>query len=431
LGQLESNLSNETNGADVAVLDNSTLSGYRYNAGGVLSVLAFCGAWLLSTQAQAIEPESIEWGIFDFTPTLSADFGRDDNIFQRDAEAISSYLGIVAPQVRMSLQNNSSRYSLEVEVMEGLFSHSPQDEYRDWRFSANAYHELNSRNSLNIDINYLKDHENRGSDLTRYSELPDNIILYDQLDYALRYQFGSEDSRGRLVFEYEGLSKEYIDQNNVTTGQDYSRHEYSTAFYYNARSRSQFFVELKRTDIAYQDDQVISANSDFQLGLDSAETYAYLGIDWDASSRLDGSLKVGSSQKQYTARSSSDATGLSYEGQLVWSPLSYSKVALNADQGFDESVGFADGRQRTNTSIRWEHEWSYRLRSVVTLSQLDFDYLGENLTEEYTDLSVGLTLTVARWLDLRVELMRNQLNSTRQGFGFKQNNILVGFNASL
>jgi len=414
----------------VAVLDISTASGYRLHVGRVISAIVVCAVWLFSTASEAIEPESIEWGIFDFTPTLTADFGRDDNVFQRDAEAISTYLAIVAPQIRVSMQNNYSRYSLEVEAMEGIFSHSPQDEYRDWRYSLSAYHELNSRNSLNIDLNYRTDHENRGSDLTRYSELPDNIILYDQVDYELRYQFGSEESRGRLVFEHGGLSKQYVSQDNVTVGQDFQRREYTAEFQYNSRSRSMFFIELTRADITYEADQVLTT-SDFSLGLDSTETYAYLGVDWNASSNLDGNLKVGSSAKKYAQRSSSDETGLSYDGEVTWSPLSYSMFTLSASQGFDESIGFADGRQRTEARVRWEHEWSYRLRSVVTLSQLDFDYLGESLTEQYTDLSVGLTLRVARWLDLRVELMRNQLNSTREGFGFKQNNILVGFNASL
>jgi len=416
-------------GEKLAVWISTTASKYRLYVGRVFSAAVFFCACVFSTNSLAIDPAPVKWGVFDFTPTLTADFSRDDNIFQRDQEAVSSFISIIAPQLEISMQNNNSRYALTLEVIEGTYSNSPEDEYTDWNLGGNVYHEFNSRNALTANITYGRGHENRGTDLTRYSELPENILLFDELQYDMTYTYGSDSARGRLVFEYLGEAKTYASVGEVTAGQDLRRHEVSGAFHYAALGGTKFFVEMRHADIAYSDGSQLAITA--QESRDSSETYTYLGMNWDSSSQFNGDFKVGNGSKEFATGSSSDSNNISYAGRLEWSPLSYSRLSLRANQKFDESLGFADARMRVDTTLRWDHVWNNRLRSVVSISHLDFDYIGEDLSEQYTDFSIGFTYSVTRWLDLRLELLNNKLVSSEEGFGFQQNNILVGFNASL
>jgi hypothetical protein len=165
--------------------------------------------------------------------------------------------------------------------------------------------------------------------------------------------------------------------------------------------------------------------------LDSEERYGFVGIEWEATASTTGSIRIGTGEKDFEDPDRVDLDDPSYELGLTWSPLTYSTFTFNASRLFDETTGQGDSIDRTSYFGAWNHAWTDRLSSVVSASLSSEEYAGSLRDDDLTYISVGMTYSVARWFDVRLEVALDERESGVASFNYERTVFAIGFDASL
>jgi len=389
-----------------------------------------CTLLQINQASFGVEPGALQIGNFDVTPTLSMDLQDNDNIFRRLDDEQDSLILITAPRIDASLQDGVNRYNFHAEIIDGSYRATSEDDFTDWSIGGEAHMELDSRNIFDLNLRHFSTHENRGTGLSQYRELPLKPHFVDQQEAGLRYQFGNENSNGRLVFDTSFLGYEYTSSTAFTDEFSYDRVNLGGTFYLNVLARTELLFQVLHTTVDYSDDPSRGNPLGFN-SRDSDETYAYVGVAWEATGTTTGTIKIGVGEKDFASNSRVDIDEPSYEASLSWAPLSYSILNFNAERSFDESFGLGDAREMTEFGVTWDHNWSTRFATHVGASYQDFDYVGIDLSDTFEVYSAGISYAFARWLDLRMEFVSDTRDTNENLFGYEQNMLVLGFDASL
>jgi hypothetical protein len=109
--------------------------------------------------------------------------------------------------------------------------------------------------------------------------------------------------------------------------------------------------------------------------LDSTERKYLVGVTWEATANTTGIFKVGTAKKDFKDASLRDFSGTGWDGQIKWSPLTYSNVDFTVSKSPGEStIGNASFDTRYGAS--WNHAWNSRFSTVASYNNTDTDYQG-------------------------------------------------------
>jgi hypothetical protein len=351
-------------------------------------------------------------------------------MFLADTNEQSSNRTIFSPRLEAVIQSESgSGFSIAAQVDEGNFSLTDVDDYTDWRLDAAATVQLDSRNLLSLSAGMFNTREQRGTGFSQGSFFASTPDEYEDTNLSASYQYGTQGSAGRIVLEVRSYDKSY-DNNFITTQfRDREDMNYNAAFYWAVSPRTDIFAEYRTTDVNYKTDptNVLGAPD----SLDSDESYTYVGINWQASAATSGTFKLGYSEKEFTDADRADDRGLSYDLNILWSPLSYSSVNFNAFQGFGEAVGVGNASFTTSYGATWQHSWSDNLTSSLVISAIEDEMVGSARTDDTENLSFRVDYGVKRWLDVYVSATYTDKESSFGIFNFQENAIAIGIDLSL
>ena len=377
----------------------------------------------------AVEPQPIEAGAFNIIPTVTVDLQDTDNMFLSNANEVDSRLTIISPRLEAVTESNGNSLSLFGQVDEANFSATDEDDYTDWRIGGDAHLQMNVRNSLDFNAGIFRTREMRGTGFSQGGFLPTSPDRYEETTYGASYQFGTNDSFGRLVLSANSYDKSYRNNRITTQFRDREDMDFSGAFYLNISPRTDVFVEYIQSDIDYGTDPLVIAGSPDSL--DSDEDYYYVGVSWEASGATTGSLKVGRGEKEFDDIDRGEGDLTSWEANILWEPLSYSAVNFTASQSFDEATGVGNALEARRYSINWQHGWSDNLTSTVNWYTSDDEYTGSTRQDDIDALSFRLDYSVQRWFDVYVSFSQDERSSNFGNFNYEQNVAAIGFQASL
>jgi len=383
----------------------------------------------LNSLVQAVEPNSIQVGAIDLIPTLKLDVSQDDNIFRTPEDEVESVITILAPKLQAVIQSNTNLFSLEAEALKGEYEATSEDDFDDWRVAANAHIEITRRNILDFSYSFDDTHEVRGTGFSEGANIPDKPDEYEQTRFDFRYQFGTNESIGRLVFNTGYSDKEYTNNLDVTVFRDREDDRLGATFYINLSPRTAILLEYRQTKIDYVTDLPFLAGG--LDTLDSEETYAFVGIEWEATAQISGSIRVGRGEKDFVDVDRFAIDEPIYEVGLQWTPLSYSTIDFSASSLFDEANGTGNAIERDTLSLRWQHDWSDRFSTIVTASRMDEVYGGSLREDELNNFSVGIKYAFARWLDFHMEVIKDDRESTQSALVYDRPVFSLGFEMSL
>ncbi len=377
----------------------------------------------------AVDPQPIEAGAFNLIPTVTVDVKDTDNMFLSSANEVDSRIYIVSPRLEAVAEGNGNSLRLVGQIDEANFSATDEDDYTDWRVSGDAHLQMDLRNAFDFNAGFFRTREMRGTGFSQGGFLPTTPDRYEETTFGGSYQFGTNESLGRLVLSADSYDKSYRNNRFTTQFRDREDMDYSGALYFNISPRTDIFVEYIQRTVDYGTDPLAIAG--VPDSLDSDEDYLYVGVSWEVTGSTTGSLKLGQGEKKFDDADRVDADDSVWEANILWEPLSYSAVSFTAKQGFGEAVGQGSFQDTTNYNINWQHSWSESLRSTVNWYTSDDTYVGSSRQDDMDLLSIRLDYSVQRWFDVYVSYQQDERSSSFSSFNYEQNLMAIGFAASL
>jgi hypothetical protein len=374
----------------------------------------------------AKEGPAIVAGPFSLEPALGSELRYDDNIFRSAASVESSWIMILAPRLLARFEPRKHRFDLAYRGEYGWYFDSSPDNYVDHRFGAGAYLDLTARSNLDFIGSYDDAHENRGTGQTEgflpALNIPPDPDRFQLAKFRGRFSYGSRRAKGRLVFEAGYRDLEFTNHQQRTRFANRDGIYGDTTFFYRVRPKVSLLLDAKVTEFNYQYDRPL------QSSLDSTELLFRLGATWDTTAKTTGIVKMGYVQKDFDSGDRIDASDVSWEVDISWSPRTYSHLEFQTARYPDETTGGGSFVVNTQASVMWRHEWADRIQSRVSARYLDQEFLDSfnNRQQQTDEYSFVLNYQMRRWLNWEVGVDINSRDSNIGRFVFDENIYRMG-----
>ncbi len=375
----------------------------------------------LTAQVAAQEEGRIQLGNVDLIPELNSQLSYIDNVTYAsdDAENISSWVSVVAPQIKAVTRFSTHELALAYRIERGDYFDSDADNYTDHLLRFHGDFEFGSRHRLDATATYEDGHDERGR---RYSNGNGNALTevdtFKQSGIEGTYSFGALSARGRLDLNAGYSSLDYDNDVGVYLFRDRSYADIGAAFAYKIGGQTHAVVEVESTDITYD------WASDPTNPLDSVENSVLAGVTWRSSATTKGFVKAGYKEKDFDSVLREDFSGAEWEVGMMWSPLTYSHFELATSADTRETNSDADFIETRDYRATWTHEWVERFSTKAALIYFQDEYVGsptEDRTDDVTRVDVSADYQFRRWLSLGLFYQFSNRDSDREDVTFDRN----------
>lgn len=380
------------------------------------SSLAVAVSMAVCANAWAVDPQSINItdGIM-FTPTLEVGERYDSNIRAVETGEESSYVTSISPTLALAAEGRKSAYVLSYTADMDIFHSSRDDDNTDHHLTADAGFEFNSRNRLLLNAGYHNVENTASLDQTVEND------KYSTSDIGGLYTFGAETARTQVDFGANYQELRYQNSNGLNADKERDTTALKTTVYYRLGPKTRALVEGRHTDYDYTSNDPLDS---YNLGLLG-------GVTWEATAKTTGTVKIGGESKRFDISNQNDKSGALWEVGVAWMPRTYSTFELTTRGGLDEGYDNASAIDVQTTSLNWEHAWLERLSSTAFISYADQEYLDIDRDDKLTNLGLGLSYEMRRWLDLGVGYTFSDNDSSAATESYERHIMSVSFTASL
>jgi len=382
----------------------------------LLSALFLLNAWVYAVNSEKIK---FPVGFGSISPSIELKTIYDDNIFSDDdgSGVKKSWIGIVRPGIAWSVQKGLNRYNIKYSFESGTFFSSHDDDYLDHRLTSGAHFDFGIRNQLDLDFGFLKRHERRGTGLNDNSDSTfiEEPIEYRDLIAKAKYTYGASTAKGRIILDASYLDRKYDNFEQRYEQYDRSESLLGATFLYRFRPNSALFFQTNHKMVRYKNDPVSSDK------LDNNETSAFVGITWASTVKTTGIAKIGYEKKDFRSSEYKTHTFVPWSLGLTWSPRSYSTFELTGSRSADESRGTGIFIQSTELLLGWNHSWSERISSGVSLKFANDDYKGSSRKEDTRTFDMGLDYLLTRTIVLGAAYRNENRDSNETDKDYKRN----------
>lgn len=360
--------------------------------------LAAAAFLVTAPNALAIEPAAAQWGPVYVAPTLDVEMRYVDNLFRSEREEKSTWVLDTLPKIKAWLQNGNNTYSASVQIQDFAYKDSSDDAFTDIQAHLDIHHEFNAKNTLNLNAEWYDGHEQRGTGLTEggIAELIDEPVELETTRYGGDYTFGSNTSTGRLQLGYQYLETEYQNFREQTQYRDREADTLNGIFFWKLGPKTDLLVEVRYIDTQYDTDRL----EDPAGSLDSEELNYFLGVQWDATAKTSGSIRLGMYDREYDSAGRKEDDGFSWEVDVDYKPRSYSNFNFGTRRYSQETNGLGNAINTEEYTVKWDHDWSGRSSTHVGFLLADDDYEGSRRADDRTEFQASYRYAVKRWFDV-------------------------------
>lgn len=391
------------------------------------------GAILLSSLSTAVASEenaiSLNLAGFKFTPKLGFEQNYIDNLFySEEGDEVSSFVSIINPSWHLSAGEHKYKLSLDQEIAAGFYSESEDDNYVDHKLKLGAFLAINSKNELFAEFKLSNSHEDRGATrgLGQTSSDLDEPNTFQRLNSNLYYMLGNQDSSGRLKASVGMGSLTFSNNEELTIFREYDDVSARAEFFWNISDKTDFLVGAGLQSFEYQNLLATTRDSDQQ-------NY-FTGMSWQGFAKTKATVKIGRVSKQFVNVSDrDDFSGNHWSVDLNWLPRSYSALTLQASQNVKETYSDGDFIDERRWLGRWNHGWSDRYSTTLSLVSAVEDFVGSSNDREDDVLQYIFQFDVQmrRWLSLGVSAARSSRESTDESLNYTRHKLGVNLELSL
>lgn len=383
-----------------------------------LFITAFSLAGLVASGLTlAIEPQYVQLGPVNVTPTVKVKPAYIDNLFRSSQNEKETWALITTPKLEAWIQRGLDTYSLTYTLTDSRYSSLHDDDTTDHLLNLNIHHQFNVRNTLEIKGEYFDGHEQRGTGLAEggFAQLIDEPIELQRRRFGGEYTYGTRASRGRLVLEAKTESIEYQNFREVSRYRDRNQDTVSGTFFWGVGPKTHALAEIRYIDTEYDRD-ADPANS-----LDSDEVDYLVGLSWDATSRLSGGARVGLSDRQYDSGLRDDTKRFMWEADITFAPKSYSVWNFETRRLNRETNGLGDAIDTREHRVSWKHRWSGFASTLVEILTASDDYDASSREDDRTWVEFEYNYAARRWFDVGVGFRHETRDSNQPGLDYDLN----------
>lgn len=354
----------------------------------------------------------------DFTPGLNASVKYDDNIASANLDTEDSMILVVTPALKAELLSGNSSYTAEAGIEYAEYFSSSDDNYLDGLFRLKADVELNQSNRFNIIGSYIAGHEDRGTGIFEGAgNLQVEPNTYDVYAIGGYYEYGARSTPARLRINAKYLEKEYKRYEELTQYKNYTDVTFGGSFYYDVSPTASLVASIQSIDTEYN-----KSPQDIELqNRDSVTTNYLLGADWEATASTEGKVRVGYQQKSFDNSIRDDFSGLTWDVDITWRPLTYSALTLKTGQSSKDPNLLGDYVRETSYGASWEHNWTELFSTKLGYERVEDDFTGIIREDKTSTYQAAIGYSVARWLMLRAGVDINESRSSSEIYEFDRN----------
>ncbi len=346
---------------------------------------------------------------------------HDDNLFLSNTNRKSSTLAVVTPVVRFEVKNRGNVYDLAYRADHANYWDSSADNFNDQQLLANANFTFTTRARLKLRAEYLYSHDPRGSTDRANSAEPDR---WRAPGVSAVFTYGSIGAIGRIEVETGYQHKRYINNPATTAASDHDTAFVGGTFYYRWKPKTTLLFQVRQTHFDYTQDTAL---------LSSMERRYLAGVKWEATDKTTALFKIGQVKKNFDAGSQPGFTGLSWEGELIWSPRTYSVFRVITAQQTAEATGIGNVILGRSILGLWTHGWNSQTTSNVSLGFRNDNFEGSSPARVDNTRTAGLQLTyqMSRRLNAGAGYTYNDRASTIPGAVYNRNLFMLTLGAAL
>jgi len=389
--------------------------------------LAPLAAALVSAQSFAVEPIGVALGSgFTFLPSVETSVESNDNIYSSSkGTEDSSTVTRLKPSFSLQGDLGALKLNTAYQLEQGVYSKESKDDYLDQNLTIGGDYELNARNQLNVDATYNAGHDTAGSvkgqgPVNNTDAEPDE---FNETTAGLVYTFGGEAANVNVNLIGESYQKRYDNNEEQTKVREYDKTKVAAQLVFNVSPATSVDVEFRNTDISY-----VSSDAAAREG---NEKKFLLGSSWDISGATSGEFKLGVSNRTFDQAGIDSNSSLVWEGSVTWQPLSYSELVVSTSKASSESAGEGSYIDGSNTSVTWNHEFSYLLSAGVKASYGEDDYVDSTRIDINTGYGVQATYAPMSWMDVTASWDFTKRNSDSDALDTDTNIFNLGVTLAL
>ena len=366
-------------------------------------------------------------------PELEVAVKRDSNIaIVPDPLRKADTIWYLRPALRLEAKQGVNLYDVTYRGEYGRYDSQKTDNFNNHDLAARANMTFDARNNLKLGLQYQDKVDPRGTLNLAATPTPNE---YRQSSGTGLYTYGAEDAKGKLELQGGYYDKRYLNNRDLgTAALDHTRTDYGGTFLWRVMPKSYATFNLRQSIFDYKE-----ATST----LDSKNTYAFVGIRWEATAATSGRFALGNVTKKFDAAGQDagrkDLSGLGWEGGITWKPLTYSSVDFLTQRMPVDSTGLGNFTINQAYQVLWTHAWSSRVSSNLTGSYSNDKFNNAPVAaaggadREDTTKSVGLRLSYAmrRWLKMGAEYIYTLRDSNDNNFDYKRNQLMLFVSGTL
>jgi hypothetical protein len=351
-------------------------------------------------------------------PSASLAYGRNDNLLSAYVNPLASSYISLRPAVVGEIMNSGDRYTLSLNGEHTKYKDSSADNFTNTEVKVAGDNTFDASTRLGWAASHAERADPRGGNDRALSASPDK---YKSNLLAGLFRYGANGATGRFEVDASSETKRYTNNRTTTVNADVDLMNVSGRFYYRLAPKTSMLFELKSLKADYK--FATSPN-------DNTDNRVLVGLTWDATAATTGVFKVGHSSKKFS-RINASYSGISWDGQVRWVPLTYSTVDVSTSKAAADSTGFGDYLVNRNVNLTWTHNWTGFFSSRVFLGTVNSDFANVSREDETKTYGAGVRYNLNRYLNVVFDVTRTQRSSNAALFDFKRNSYNLSLEGTL
>lgn len=341
-------------------------------------------------------------------PTAALSYGYNDNVLLT-ANRVSSRTTVLAAGLRAEAVSGKSKYSIGYDATMGRYQSSAVDSFNYHEFKALADMDLGTRVRVKLGGDYAVKSDPRGALPTPTTQSP-NEYRQGGLDGLISY--GAPGAQGRIELDGRYSERRYTSNRFTTAAFDLDISKAGATFFWRVAPKTELLISggMMRSD--YTAPTSTLDNTVYNLSA---------GVKWEATAQTQGTFRVGYSVKDMWLPGLKDTKGITWDGSIRWSPLSYSHVDLSTGRSFNDPLAGGNAIINSYYNASWTHDWTDRITSRVSGSLAADNFNGTNRRDTTSLLGLGLSYAMQRWLSFGADYTYTTRDSNTAPFSYRKN----------
>jgi hypothetical protein len=310
----------------------------------------------------------------------------------------------------------------------GVYQDSDDDDYDDHTVSFDASVSPSDFVEASFGASYGWLHDNRGEGSSEGLNAasrgePDE---YEISSVNVDLDFGRDSAMFGFLLQMSRDDIEYQNNLNETVFRNRDETDLVGRVYANiSGGKTKVFVQASQKDNSYDEDPILGGK------LDSDEDGYSVGIEWEATGKTSGLIRVGEVDKEFDSAAREDDSINIWEVQVAWSPRTYSHIILNSSSQPRETNGTGNFIEAQDTSLTWLHAWSDDLSTTFTYTDGNDEYSNANREDDRQNISLSLSYDWRRWMTIGANYTHSERDSNQNEFDFDRNIVSVSVDMAL